>query len=306
MAREACSEGLGRIAGPFVAFACERTTLHALRRSCEERRMLPFAPPARLVARQVSARYAECVRSDPKLVIDVAAARRQHAGYVEALRALGLQVDVLPAEDDAPDACFVEDTAVVTGAHAVATRPGAESRRAEVASVARELARDRVVGTMSSPATLDGGDVLRVAGRLFVGLSSRTNRAGLDALAAFAARDGLDVVPLTVRDGLHLKSACTLASASLLVIDPRVIGDEERAAFVEAGLTILAVDEPAGANVLAIGDAVLVSSAAPRTAELLRAKGLDVRVVDVGEFHKGDGALTCLSLRVPREGAWAT
>lgn len=268
--------------------------------------MLPFAPPARLVARQVSARYAECVRSDATLAIDVAAARRQHAGYVEALRSLGLQVDVLPAEDDAPDACFVEDTAVITGAHALATRPGAEPRRAEVASVAKELARDHLVVAMASPATLDGGDVLRVAGRLFVGLSSRTNRAGVDALAAVAARDGLEVVTLTVRDGLHLKSACSLASASLLVVDPRVVGAEERAAFVAAGLTVLAVDEPAGANVLAVGDAVLVSSAAPRTAELLRAQRLGVRVIDVGEFHKGDGALTCLSLRAPRAGAWAT
>jgi dimethylargininase len=268
--------------------------------------MLPFAPPARLVARQVSARYAQCVRSDTTRAIDVSAARRQHEAYVETLRSLGLRVDVLAAEDDAPDACFVEDTAVITGAHALATRPGAESRRVEVASVAQELARDRQITAMSSPATLDGGDVLRVGNRLFVGLSSRTNRAGLDALAGVAALDGLDVVALSVRDGLHLKSACSLASPSLLVLDPRILGDEERSAFGDAGLTLLAVEEPAGANVLAVGDAVLVSSAAPRTAEQLRAKGLDVRVVDVGEFHKGDGALTCLSLRVPREGAWAT
>lgn len=268
--------------------------------------MTTFAPPARLVTREVSARYAECVRTDATRAIDVGAAKRQHAAYVAALRSLGLRVDVLPAADDAPDACFVEDTAVITGAHALATCPGAESRRAEVASIAAELGRDHVIAAMSPPATLDGGDVLRVGDRLFVGLSGRTNRAGLEALAAVAARDGLEVVALSVRDGLHLKSACSLASASLLVFDPRIVAEEERAVFERAGLTCLAVEEPAGANVLAVGDAVLVSRAAPRTVGLLRSKGLAVHVVDVGEFHKGDGALTCLSLRVPREGAWAT
>ncbi len=268
--------------------------------------LLPFAPPSRLVVRAVSARFADCLRSDRAPSIDVPRARRQHDGYVEALRALGLHVDELPPEDDAPDACFVEDTAVIIGARAVATHPGAPSRVCEVPSVAAALARDCEITTMALPATLDGGDVLRVGMRLFVGLSGRTNHAGLDALAAAGAREGLEVVALTVRDGLHLKSACTLASATVLLFDPRVLGEQERWAFVAAGLETVAVDEPAGANVLALGDAVLVSAAAPRTAAMLVARGLAVRVVDVGELHKADGALTCLSLRVPRAGAWST
>lgn len=224
------------------------------------------------------------------------------------LGSLGLRVDVLPTDDDSPDACFVEDTAVITGTHALATHPGAPSRRAEVEPVAAELARDLTVHRMTPPATLDGGDVLRIDSRLFVGLSSRTNPGGVNSLARVASRDGLEVVPVHVRGGLHLKSACTLASATLLLYDPSVMRAEDLAPFDSARVEPLAAPEPAGANVLALGDAVLVSAAAPGTAAMLRARGLDVRVVNVGEFHKGDGALTCLSLRVPRTRAesWST
>jgi dimethylargininase len=159
---------------------------------------------------------------------------------------------------------------------------------------------------MAAPATLDGGDVLRVGHTLFVGLSTRTNREGVDALARVAHRDGLEVVTMHVRDGLHLKSACTIASASLVVYDPRVLTSDDLAVFASRALELLPAAEPAGANVLALGDTVLVSAAAPRTADALRALGLRVRIVAVGEIHKGDGALTCLSVRIPCAGAWST
>jgi dimethylargininase len=265
-----------------------------------------FAAPARVFTRAVSARYPGCLRADASARIDLYLARAQHAGYVATLRALGIVVDVLPTDDDCPDACFVEDTAVVTGTYTIATHPGAPSRRAEVEPVAEVLACHRTVHRMTAPATLDGGDVLRIGSRLFVGLSSRTNREGAEALARVASQDGLEVVQLSVRDGLHLKSACSLASASLLLYDPRLMGDAELSALRACGVELAPVSEPAGANVLAVGDAVLVSAAAPGTAGALQARGLDVRIVDVGEFHKGDGALTCLSLRVPAAGAWST
>lgn len=267
---------------------------------------MPFALPQRVLVRELSASFADCLRMEAGERIDVEKARRQHAGYVAALRALGLAVDVLPADDACADCCFIEDTAVLTGSHAVLTCPGASARRAEVPPIGEALARDAVVHTMASPATLDGGDVLRAGTRLFVGLSSRTNAAGVAFLREVAARDGLLVVALEVRGGLHLKSACTLAGASLLVYDASLIHDDELSQFRVAGLECIAAEEPLGANVLAIGDAVLVSAAAPRTAARLAAAGRDVRMVDVGEMHKGDGALTCLSLRVPARGAWCT
>ena len=266
----------------------------------------PFASPERALTRGVSPRYADCIRVEKSAPIDVALAREQHEAYVALLRALGIRVNVLATEEECPDACFIEDAPVITGAQALATRPGAHSRRPEVESVAEELARELVVHRMEAPATLDGGDVLRIDSRLFVGLSSRTNREGAEALARVASLDGLEVIPVLVRGGLHLKSACSLASASLLVHDPGAMGDAELELFRAAGVELLAASEPAGANVLALGDAVLLSAAAPRTADNLRSRGLDVRVVNVGEFHKGDGALTCLSLRVPRTGHWST
>jgi dimethylargininase len=263
-------------------------------------------PPTQLLVRDVSSSYGDCLRVDASVSIDVSTARRQHAAYVAALRTLGLLVAVVAADDRYPDGCFIEDAAVVTGARACMTRPGAASRRGEVVAVAAALQRHCVIDRMLEPASLDGGDVLRVGRILFVGMSSRTNKEGLEALRDVATRDGLEVLPLIVRDGLHLKSACTLADASTLVYDTRVLGDEELAAFRGAGLRCVAASEPMGANVLALGHGVLVSAAAPLTGAMLTALGLVVHYVDVSEFHKGDGALTCLSLRIPRAGGFST
>ncbi len=267
---------------------------------------MSFAVPELVIARHVADRYADCLRTDRDARIDVATARVQHAGYVAALRELGVEVEVLAAEEACPDSCFVEDTAVVLGAHALATRPGAPSRRAEVAAVASRLAARRVVHAMNAPATLDGGDVLRAGAHVFVGVSTRTNGEGVDALTRVAELEHLTVVPIDVRGGLHLKSACTLAGPALVVYDEALIDATALSAFRAAGLDAVGTDEAAGANVLAIGGAVLVSTAAPRTAARLAALGLDVRTVDVGELHKGDGALTCLSLRIAGAGAWCT
>jgi dimethylargininase len=271
--------------------------------------MTSFAPPERVFVRPVSRRYADCVRTRADRGIDVAVARDQHAVYITALRAAGVLVEEIAADDEAPDACFVEDTAVVLGPSALATCPGASSRRREVAPVAESLGRAGLrIEHMALPATLDGGDVLRIGRRLFVGLSTRTNPAGVDVLARAAAEQGLQVVPMAVRGGLHLKSACSLGAPSLLLYDPLLLREDDLAVLRGAGVECLASLEPEGANVLALGDVVLVSAAAPGTAAALRqrADGPDVRVVDVSEIHEGDGALTCLSLRIPRTGTWCT
>jgi dimethylargininase len=268
--------------------------------------MLPFALPERVLVRAMSSRYADCLRSETISRIDVPLALAQHAAYVDAIRATGTSVETVPGDDNSPDACFIEDTAVITGRHALGTRPGAESRRAEVAPVARALAAHLEVHAMDGPATLDGGDVLRIGSALFVGISGRTNMAGAAALARVAALDGLTVTPLSVRGGLHLKSSCTLASGSLLLYDAKLFTDADLKLLRIPGLECLAAQEPAGANVLALGETVLVSASAPQTAAALLSHGLQVRMLDISEIHKGDGALTCLSLRAPRAGAWST
>jgi len=268
--------------------------------------MLPFALPERVLLRAMSSRYVDCLRSETSSPINVPLALAQHAAYLDAVRATGTVVEMMAGDDDCPDSCFIEDTAVITGRHALATRPGAESRRAEVPPVARALAAYLEIHSMDGPATLDGGDVLRIGAALFVGMSSRSNMPGAAALARVAALDGMSVTPISVRGGLHLKSSCTLASGSLLLYDANLCNDADLALLKVPGVELLATKEPAGANVLALGATVLVSAAAPQTAAALRARGINVRMLDISEIHKGDGALTCLSLRIPQAGAWST
>lgn len=233
--------------------------------------------------------------------IDVALARAQHRAYAAALAEAGVALTVLPTDEGCPDAVFVEDTAVLLGPEALITVPGAPSRRPEVPAIAAALAEAMPTVTMALPATLDGGDVLRSGSTLYVGLSGRTNREGLDALAALAARHGIRVIGVPVAAGLHLKSAVTLAAEGLLVA---VADTLDLAPFHTAGDGVIEVAEQSGGNVLALGSTVLVSADAPETAALLAGRGLQVRVLDVSELHKGDGALTCLSLRQPPPGAW--
>jgi dimethylargininase len=225
--------------------------------------------------------------------IDADAAARQHRGYCDALRACGARVVTLPPADAMPDSVFVEDTAIVLEEVAILTRPGAESRRGEVGLIEPEVARLRPVVKVEAPATLEGGDVMRVGRTLYVGLSPRTNAEGAEALRRFAAPHGYEVVTVELRGCLHLKTGCSaLDDATILAnidwVDARAFG----------GAAVVEVDaaEPWAANVLRVGDSVCVSAAFPRTAALLASRGYDVRAVEVSEFAKAEGGMTCMSL----------
>lgn len=261
---------------------------------------LRFAAPVIAVVREVSSSFDRCLRTGPEAP-DPALAREQHAAYRAALAAAGVRVIALAADEAAPDGCFVEDTAVILGESAVITRPGAPERVHEVEAVAAALAPMCALHRMPAPGRLDGGDVLRVGRTLFVGLSSRTDRAGLELLAGVAAPLGFTVRGVTVAAGLHLKSAATVVGPELVV----VYGDGvDTAPLRELGLEIVRTTEPAGGNVLALGSRLLMSAAAPRTADALARRGLQIVPVELSEFHKADGALTCLSLRLPAPGHW--
>ena len=261
-----------------------------------------LAPPARALVRAVPAAFSRCLRHHPASTVDVDRARSQHAGYVQALREAGISVTVLPAQDGLPDSCFVEDPALVLSSTvAVLTRSAAPSRAPEGETLRPALAAWGDLAELPAPGTLDGGDVMRVGRRLYVGCSARTSAAGIAALGALASPLGLEVVSVPLAAGLHLKSVVSLASAGLLVYQPDAIDPS-----VFTDVTPLPVPEELGANVLALGAGrALVSAAAPRTAALLEARGVATRLVDVGEFHKADGALTCLSLRQPHPGMWS-
>ena len=222
--------------------------------------------------------------------IDIARAREQHRAYEACLAELGVQVISLPAEADYPDAVFVEDTAIVLDEIAVMARPGAASRRGEAESVAHALAPYRTLRWLREPATLDGGDVMLAGKTLYVGVTARSNAAGIGQLAAEVEPFGYHVRPVIVQGCLHLKSACSYIGDAVLVHRPWV----DDAAF--AGVTLVDVPEECGANVLMVGETVLVPANAPKTAELLRGMGRQVRLLDNSELMKAEGALTCCSL----------
>jgi dimethylargininase len=225
--------------------------------------------------------------------IDFARAVEQHRAYLDLLAELGLAVLRLPPDDAHPDACFVEDTAVVLDELAVMCRPGAASRRGETAAVAAALAPYRPLVHVPAPATLDGGDVLVLGRRVFVGRTARTNPAGIESLRAALGPRGYDVATVEVAGCLHLKSAVTAVDDDTVLANPEWI---DARAF--EGRSVLAVDraEPAAANVLRIGRSVVAHAGFPRTVERLRRHGAAVRTLDVSEFLKAEGALTCKSL----------
>ena len=268
--------------------------------------MSPIEVPGRprvVWVRPVSESFPEALH-DGAMPLDLAGARTQHAAYVAALADTGAQVVEVAGDDAHPDAVFIEDTVVMLGETAVCTRPGAPCRRGEVAAVAQALAPwCRVVELGGVGATLDGGDVLRAGEHVLVGRSSRSNEAGIAALSRHAGEAGLHVHAVSVRRGLHLKSAVCLAAAGLAVVDAAAVDPE---AIEAVGIEVIEVEEPMGANVLWLGDRTLVSAAAPHTASVLRARGLRVETVAYDALHAADGGLTCCSVRLAHPGSWCT
>jgi dimethylargininase len=227
--------------------------------------------------------------------IDHGLAVVQHHAYGEALREAGFDVVVVPADADCPDCCFVEDTAVVLDEAALITRMGAPSRRGETPAMEEAVSRFREIVRVEPPATIDGGDVLRIGRTLFAGLSRRTNAAGVEALRAAAAPYGYAVVPVPVEGVLHLKSAVTALDDATVLAHPEVLDVTPLSA---RGLRVLRVpeEEPAAANVLRVAGYVWVHSGFRRTADRLADLGFSVKTLDISEFLKAEAGLTCLSL----------
>ncbi len=221
--------------------------------------------------------------------IDVDAALRQHDRYVEALRSAGLEVVVLPTLPDFPDCAFVEDVLLSLPGLDVLCRPGAATRRGEPEAIASQLDEGRLVGRITVPATLDGGDVLRVGRTLYVGRSSRTNAEGRTQLAALVRPHGYRLEPIEVRGALHLKTAVTALPDGRWLINPEWVDSAPFHGCVPVG-------EPFGANSLSVGERVLYPAAFPRTAERLEAAGFALERVEISEFGKAEAGLTCLSV----------
>lgn len=248
--------------------------------------------------RAVSPKLPDCALTHlERTPIDVARATAQHAAYEQALADAGLEVIRLPELPDDPDAVFVEDTALLLDGHAVITRPGIASRANETGSTAAGLAGHFEVHRIAS-GHVDGGDVLRIARTLYVGLSSRTDAAGIRALSELVASLGYRVIEAELRDCLHLKTGATFAGPDaggtpVLLYSERSV---DPAQF--AGVEPVSVDElePAAANSLRVANRLILPAGNPRTVEGLRERGFQVVEVDVSELQRAEAGVTCMSL----------
>jgi dimethylargininase len=260
----------------------------------------PAPASAVAITRAVSPTLAACeLTYRARVPIDVARAAAEHAAYEDVLRSLGARVVRAAPAPELPDAVFVEDTAVVLDEIAVMTRPGAPVRRAECASVAEVLGRYRTLAALAAPATLDGGDVLRIGRTLFVGISSRTRREAVDQLGWLLRSWDYRVVTVEVTGCLHLKSAVTEVADDLLLANPRWVRGAD---FAPLEMIPVSEEEPGAANALRLGGAVIFPEHYPLTARRLAAAGISVVPVPNREIAKAEGDVTCCSLIVEGRG----
>jgi dimethylargininase len=246
------------------------------------------------ITREVSTSINNCQLSfHAREPIDVARAIAQHRAYQDCLAELGLRVVSLPAEPELPDAVFVEDPAVVVDEVAIISVMGAPSRRSEADSLAHALSRYRPITFLREPATLDGGDVLRIGRRVIVGLSQRTNREAFSQLRDLLQAFDYEVQTVEVRGCLHLKSACSYIGNDTILINRSRL-DAER--FRGFQLLDVPDEEPAAANTLLIKDVVIIAASFPKTCALLEQRGFHVRTIDLSELQKAEAGVTCGSL----------
>ncbi|MBM4251682.1 MAG: hypothetical protein FJ146_06905 [Deltaproteobacteria bacterium] len=261
---------------------------------------------ARPLARSFAHALAEQVPAQP---IDVAMAQHQHETYVALLQQCALEVLMVPSADDMPDSCFIEDTVVVVEDQAIITRPGAISRRGETVAVETHLKSLTAKFTqlkihhLSAGATLDGGDVLQIGGRVFVGLSRRTNAAAAYDLATMVNRP---VHSVKVASGLHLKSVLSAMDEQTLVVADHPEAMKMAAQMITAlgnDLRVVKVPDVPASNVLRLGQTLVIQAGYEASAAILEhaaaERGLTVSKLHMSEFIKADGALTCCSVVIP-------
>jgi dimethylargininase len=246
------------------------------------------------ITREVSASINRCELSfHARQPIDVAKAIAQHKAYRDCLSELGVRIVTLPAEPELPDAVFVEDAAVVVEEASVMPIMGASSRRPETASLVDALSRYRPITFLREPATLDGGDVLRIGRRIFAGLSQRTNSEGIAQLREILGPFDYEVQAVEITRCLHLKSACSYIGNDTILINRAFVDAEQ---FREFELRDVPEEEPAAANALLVNDVVIIPDAFPKTRAILEHQGFRTRAIDLSELQKAEAGVTCGSL----------
>lgn len=244
------------------------------------------------IVRPVPDSYDHCVRTNVER-IDVDLAKRQHAEYCRALQKLGLKLIWIEGDNTLPDSCFVEDTAVILGEKAIICNMKIESRFKEVVEVAEALEKLKETYYIKPPATIDGGDVLKIEDKVFVGLSSRTNLHAIHQLGKILESTNLKIVPVKINNVLHLKSVCTYLGNNYVILskghfDTEILRDYKK--------IVVPSGEEYAADCLAIDGTILMAKGYPRTRRLVEEEGFFVKELETSEFRKGEGALTCLSI----------
>jgi len=246
------------------------------------------------ITRGVSPALTECELSFiARQPINLAIAQQQHHQYETLLGQLGARVIALPAEPALPDSMFVEDPALVLDELAVIFPLGTDTRRREAATIAAALSPFRILTYVQLPGTIEGGDILRLGRKLFVGLTARSNAEGISQLAGIVAPLGYEVIGVPVKGCLHLKSALTSLDDNILLanrawFESSLIKDHE---WVDVDPV-----EPHAGNALAIAGAIMFPASFERTRARIEARGFHVAPIDISELQKAESGLTCSSL----------
>jgi len=247
--------------------------------------------PKRAIVREPGNKYTKCISSHPQRhTIDVILARKQHAVYCRTLEELGIEVIKLPRDDEHPDSCFVEDTAVIFGRKALICRMAKDSRRGEEAGVEPILGKYLKTWRSFSPATIEGGDVIHLEHKLISGITQRTNLAGTHQMSEWLKVKVDTVVDKSI---VHLKSYVNYLGQGKMISTPRYADHPAL-----SGLEVLTVrdDDWYSTNNIVVGETVIMPKGFPKTESLLKKEGFEVIPIEMTEFPKCEGALTCLSI----------
>jgi dimethylargininase len=270
------------------------TPLRAQSLSARSVPLLDFLAMLTAITRQVSSALTACELSFiPRQPIDLRVAREQHHAYEQLLALLGAHVISLSAEGDLPDSMFVEDPAVVLDELAVIFPLGTETRRREAASIAAALSPFRTIAHVQLPGTIEGGDILRLGQKLFVGLTARSNSAGIAQLANLVAPYEYEVITVPVAGCLHLKSAVTSLGNNTLLANRAWFDSSFFDGFEWVDVHS---DEPHAGNALALGGTIIFPASFEQTRARIAARGFHVTALDISELQKAESGLTCSSL----------
>jgi dimethylargininase len=246
------------------------------------------------ITRAVSRNISRCeLTYKQREAADYEQAVRQHEAYCNFLVNQGVESIALEACDSQPDCCFVADTAVVLDELAVIANMGAPARRDEILPIERILSVHRQLARITPPATLDGGDVVILGKEIFVGHSRRTNRAGIEAFKRIVQPFGYKVTPVEVRGSLHLTTACSAIDRETVLLNARWIDAD---VFARFWVLHVPEDEPWAASTLRVQDTLCVEAGAPRTLSLVARHCAQVEALEISEFRKAEGSLSCLSI----------